>query len=57
MTSWNEIPFDPKADDATKADEFDRQFAENATNGLIKEATGEYRPEPGQAEREPKGKW
>jgi hypothetical protein len=32
MTTWNEIPFDENADAATKAAEFDAQFAENQAN-------------------------
>ena len=46
MTSWNEIPVNPNATPEQKADEFDRQYAENQAAGNGKEATGEYRPEP-----------
>ncbi len=45
--SWNDIPYNPQADAAQKADEFDRQYAENKDNGDAKEQAGTYRPEPG----------
>lgn len=58
MTTWNEIPFDSNAKPEQKAEEFDRQYAENKSNGDAKEASNpRNRPEPGQADREPKGKW
>lgn len=58
MTSWNEIPYDPSTPDNEKGEQFDRQYAENKANGDAKEASNpRNRPEPGQADREPKGKW
>lgn len=32
VPSWNDIPFDPSAQPEVKADEFDKQFAENAAS-------------------------
>ncbi len=45
MTTWNDIPYNPQTDQQ-RADEFDRQYAENKANGDAKEASGEYRSEP-----------
>lgn len=36
MAKWNEIPFNNDADPETKADEFDRQFAENKADSEAK---------------------
>lgn len=47
MTTWNEIPFNSGAEPEVKADEFDRQYAENQQSGNAKEEAGSYRPEPG----------
>lgn len=41
--TWNDIPFDEHADAKTKADEFDRQYAENKAEGERKEREGEWR--------------
>lgn len=46
MTSWNEIPYNPNSTPEQKAEEFDRQYAENQGNGDQKEEAGAYRPEP-----------
>lgn len=32
VPSWNDIPFDKNASPEVKADEFDKQFAENKAN-------------------------
>lgn len=45
-TSWNEIPYNESSTPQQKADEFDRQYAENKSNGDAKEASNTYRPEP-----------
>lgn len=46
MTTWDDIPFNSNAKPEQKADEFDRQYEENKSNGDAKEASGEYRQEP-----------
>lgn len=45
-TSWNEIPYNSNATPQQKAEEFDRQYAENQVNGSDKEYSGQTRPEP-----------
>lgn len=46
MTSWNEIPYNQNSTPEQKAEEFDRQYSENQSNGNQKEEAGTYRPEP-----------
>ncbi len=46
MTSWNEIPYNTNTPAEEKAEQFDRQYAENQANGDAKEASNTYRPEP-----------
>lgn len=43
MTKWNDIPFDEDATPEVKADEFDRQYAENGGTGE-KEEYGNWAP-------------
>lgn len=45
--TWNDIPFDNNATPEQKADEFDRQFAENAEAAYDKADRGEFPYENG----------